>query len=113
MGPDRHALAKQSVNPPETTATNQRHKLRPSIICGLSLRCHTKKQQNATSVDVLNDQNKKGISIMDVEPGGQNEKSVLYLVVYDFTYNREQSDSENEGHSQSSESSNDRLEVGG
>lgn len=65
--------------------------IRPTIICGLKIRCRNSKHpspEDSSSVESLNNQNNESsIIIMDVDDHVEN--SCLYLVVYDFQYKKE------------------------
>lgn len=87
------ALAIVGEKPTKSLPINMeswKKEIRPTIVCGLNIRCHTSKP---TSVETLNNQNKEtSMIIMDVDP--QPETSCLYLVVYDFQYRKELDDVE-------------------
>lgn len=79
--------------------------VRPTVICGLSIRCSNTSKNNQyqpSSIETLNDQNKKDSSPIDIMEIAQapsclsESMSCLYLVVYDFSYSKEQADGENE-----------------
>lgn len=92
------ALSIIGEKPTKTPANNMeawKSEIRPTIICGLNIRCKNSKQppEHAASVESLNNQNKESsIIIMDVDE--QPESSCLYLVVYDFQYKKEYDDME-------------------
>lgn len=79
---------------------------RPTIICGLNIRCQTsfKSTISPSSVETLNDQNIKdlnSINIMEIDQTVEHstENSCLYLVTYDFLY-RKEPEGENDSTSQ-------------
>lgn len=73
------------------TSTNNmdawKHEIRPTIICGLNIRCRN-------TIESFNNQNNESIIIMDVDQQQTPETSCLYLVVYDFQYKKEYEDLE-------------------
>lgn len=91
----------------------QTNSIRPTIICGLSIRCrYSTKGHSLSFVETLNDQNisnQSSINIMEIDDAGSfSEMSCLYLVVYDFQYTKEQTESGKDGNSESNDISNKR-----
>lgn len=73
---------------PSNNVETWKSEVRPTIICGLSIRSKHSKHHVA-SVQSLNNQNKEessSMNIMEVDEQQQSESSYLYLVVYDFQY---------------------------
>ncbi|KAF5297110.1 hypothetical protein FQA39_LY02690 [Lamprigera yunnana] len=90
--------------------------IRPTIICGLNIRCSSTKnlQHPSSFVEALNDQNKNeqsSINIMEVdEILPVTEVSCLYLVIYDFQYTKEP-ETETETVFETTELGNKRQDV--
>lgn len=93
------ALSIVGEKPTKTPPNNMeawKSEIRPTIICGLNIRCKNSKHppEHAASVESLNNQNKESapVIIMDVDEQQESEVSCLYLVVYDFQYKKEYDD---------------------
>ncbi|KAK4884383.1 hypothetical protein RN001_000654 [Aquatica leii] len=92
----------QAKNTSANTITQSSSGIRPTIICGLTIRCQSsaKNLQQSSFVEALNDQNKNdqcSINIMEIdEILPLTDSCCLYLVVYDFQYTKEPSESEKE-----------------
>jgi hypothetical protein len=86
------AIVSEKNGPTETTSS----KTRPTIICGLQIRCRgsTQKYQYPV-IDTFDDQNKNSMDVTEA-PTTSTSTSCLYLVVYDFMYSKEKEDVTNE-----------------
>lgn len=107
---------------PRSSTSNvnvQSNSIRPTIICGLSIRCRTSgktQQQQSSFVETLNDQNKNEqspINIMEVDESSpvMSDFSCLYLVVYDFQYTKEPTETEKENNLDGNDVSNKRNDT--
>lgn len=98
---------------------NQSAGPRPTIICGLKIRCHSNKSKSksqSSTIETLNDQNKNNSSsmnIMEIDEVPETAiNSSLYLVVYDFLYKKELVDKDNEKLKESSSNNNNSNSNG-
>ncbi|XP_063908314.1 baculoviral IAP repeat-containing protein 6 isoform X4 [Zophobas morio] len=64
---------------------------RPTIICGLQIRCRSKYQYPV--IGSYDDQNKNSMEVVDTATTSTNT-SCLYLVVYDFMYSKEKDETD-------------------
>ncbi|KAB0803392.1 hypothetical protein PPYR_00362 [Photinus pyralis] len=92
--------------------------IRPTIICGLSVRCHSSSKNihhKSSFVETLNDQNKSdqsSINIMEIdELPASSEMCSLYLVVYDFQYTKEPQETKKDSVLKGDELSNKRNDI--
>ncbi|XP_008195667.1 baculoviral IAP repeat-containing protein 6 isoform X2 [Tribolium castaneum] len=76
------------VSTAETTST------RPTIICGLQIRCRAQKYQSPV-IGSYDDQNKNLMEVVE-SATSSTSFSCLYLVVYDFMYSKEKEDKDHE-----------------
>ncbi|RZB38740.1 baculoviral IAP repeat-containing protein 6 [Asbolus verrucosus] len=69
-------------------------KARPTIVCGLNIRCRSSQKFQYPVIDTFSDQNRNSMEVSEASTTLTN--SCLYLVVYDFMYSKEKEDAENE-----------------
>ncbi|KAJ8958619.1 hypothetical protein NQ318_016341 [Aromia moschata] len=75
----------------KVSGENKTKSLRPTIVCGLKIKCQSEKIMNEQA-KISNDANETDMHILDSYQG----LSRLYLVIYDFMYSKEQEETENE-----------------
>lgn len=91
------AIVGEKVPPKAQQGSSGSQIVRPTIVCGLNIRCRpsalpNRLDRNAMNVEAMNDQNKKDNSQPTTETvTTEDEMSCLYLVVYDFQYSKESS----------------------